>query len=337
MKFIGDYGEVGFNLGRTFASNLTKDAEDCISNLPTKFYYDDVRSFVGTSHRAILDNLPDIYEEMVGVAEGAGIPIDIFILMACEELWDYESIPNINEKCTDMIASGPATRDGLTYSAHTNDEGLGIRPSLNFIHSGNDIPFHGFSTDGYFLSWACNQRGLVFSGNAITTDDIKPGIPRLVLFRAGIRSGSPLGALDTFTHPSRCTSYNNVVVDANGHAWCREASSTEAVNVTMENGLYAHTNHFLDLTEHDVKDNYLSSHYRLHTAYSEMLKNYGLIDRSILTNIIKDHGFTGYDGICRHSHDVVTKFSTVVCPQTKDLWYSFGSPCTTSWDHMKYY
>jgi hypothetical protein len=330
--------EIGYQVGTLFKSQLQREAEECVNNMPKGISYELITEYLVKSDRMIREFDKSIYDEMVAVSKGCDVPFNLFLLMSAEELWDYDDLPAIPERCTDLLARDKATVDRNTWLAHTNDGSIGAAPVLIKVKPNGGVPFLGFSNDGYFFSFACNEKGLVFSGNALTADDIKPGIPRLVLFRAGLSKSTPKQSMKCFLAPNRSSSYNNIMLDKLGNAYLYEASATSYVPLRMTDDIHAHTNHYVHLIDHDMNDSYESSIYRREAGLRLLNDFYGQIDENILKSIMKDHGFTGYDGICRHeAPDVVTQFSVVICPEKRYLEYSIGSPCKAEWNQIQYY
>ena len=73
-----------------------------------------------------------------------------------------------------------------------------------------------------------NDAGLNLTGNELSPNDERIGIPREIQVRAMLRERTLEGMTDVALHPARASSYNNVLVDASGSVANVEGSATSA-------------------------------------------------------------------------------------------------------------
>jgi hypothetical protein len=77
--------------------------------------------YAGRCGEAIKKHVPIIHDELEGMAEGSGLPLEDLVLITLhEELWHKAPLPHM-EHCTAVAIGPPATRDGRTYVGQTWD------------------------------------------------------------------------------------------------------------------------------------------------------------------------------------------------------------------------
>lgn len=335
--FSGTNGEIGYQIGSKFRSDIQSLVLETLRDPPKFFDRSSVSQYLKISLEATRTELPDIFEEIIAISEAANVSLVDFFTCCCEELWDYEDLPQANERCTDLVCQPPSTSTGLTHLLHTNDVVSSASPKILTIQASGQPKITGITNDCYFLSFAGNSQGLIFSGNALTSNDIKPGVPRLLLFRAGSGKHDAKSAMSIFLNPSRSTSYHNIVLDRLGRTLIFEATADRAIEMEPQSGIHVHTNHYDELRIHELNLDRSSSVYRKEKALGFAFHNYGILNEEALKYVAADHGFTGTDGICRHAPDRATSFAVIATPQTGSLLYCEGSPCTATWRRLKYW
>jgi isopenicillin-N N-acyltransferase-like protein len=274
---------------------------------------------------------PQYVEELEGIAEGAEVPFDEVFLSVCEELWESAAWRG----CTDMAARGRATLDGSTLVAHTNDllpqaeENLAILK----IQAGDEPEFLGVSPGGIAISAGFNAAGISLTGNQLDNNDIRPGVPRLLVVRAILASRYLSEAMDHCLLPQRASSYNNVLADTNGEVYSMEGSATDCEPIYIENDVLAHTNHYVSPAmrcfEAD-RNNLSNSALRYNRAIRLLRENYGQLTPELFQKLLADHA--GYPtSICKHGKETVTVFSIIVQPEHLRAWIGRGRACETEY------
>jgi isopenicillin-N N-acyltransferase-like protein len=274
---------------------------------------------------------PQYVEELEGIAEGVEVPFDEVFLSVCEELWESAAWRG----CTDMAARGRATLDGSTLVAHTNDllpqaeENLAILK----IQAGDEPEFLGVSPGGIAISAGFNAAGISLTGNQLDNNDIRPGVPRLLVVRAILASRYLSEAMDHCLLPQRASSYNNVLADTNGEVYSMEGSATDCEPIYIENDVLAHTNHYVSPAmrcfEAD-RNNLSNSALRYNRAIRLLRENYGQLTPELFQKLLADHA--GYPtSICKHGKETVTVFSIIVQPEHLRAWIGRGRACETEY------
>ena len=158
----------------------------------------------GVSRRTA-EELPWLVSELAGVAEGAGAdPLAVFAA-SIEEL---ETVGISEGRCTDMVACAPATVDGHLWVAHDNDLGQEVEADLVAIewHVPGDPVVLTFGI-GPWISVGFNSAGLALTGNELSPNDNRIGIPRLLQVRDMVRRPTVAEAVSAALHPRRASSY----------------------------------------------------------------------------------------------------------------------------------
>lgn len=265
-----------------------------------------------------------------GIASGAGVSFEQAFSVWYEELRDAKPRREIRDTgCTDI-----AVRVGSdVLIAHTNDEDPGDGSRLLPIDvSGLPSLFVAFT--GGRPSIAVNSAGIVFSGNQVDATDVRPGIPRVLLYIEALWSRSIDEAAKILLHPQRASSYHNLLADEHGSVVGYEASAKKAVVLTPRNGILVHSNHYVGIPEVEGRKGkwFDKSVDRLHRAYGEIQSHRDHVTPKTLIEIMSTHG----DGaLCRHG-ETQTTFSVVFKPTAREFWYADGSPCTGKFRKYRY-
>jgi isopenicillin-N N-acyltransferase-like protein len=270
-------------------------------------------------------------DELEGIAQGAGLPFDEVFVEICEELWEAAAWRG----CTDLVARGRATADGSTLVAHTNDLLPQVEEDLVIlkVQAGDDPPFLGVSVGGLGYSAGYNAAGISMTGNQVSCNDIRPGVPRLLMVRAILAARRLEEAMLACLLPQRASNYNNVIADADGEVYNMEGSATDCEPIYIEGDLLAHANHYVSPAmrrfEADRND-IAGSVIRYNRAMRLLHEHYGQWTPELFQQLLADHA--NYPGsICKHGLESVTVFSLVINLNERRAWIGRGRPCQTTW------
>lgn len=274
---------------------------------------------------------PHYVEELEGIAQGAGLPFAGLFLEMCEELWDRAAWRG----CTDLLARGRATADGSTLVAHTNDLSPEAEEELVIlkVQAGDEPEFLGVSVGGLGYSAGFNAAGISMTGNQVACNDIRPGVPRLLIVRAILAARRLEEAMNACLLPSRASSYNNIIADPHGEAYSMEGSATDCEPIYIEGDLLAHANHYVspamrrfEADRHDIAGSVI----RHHRALRLLRENYGQHAVELFKVLLADHA--NYPGsICKHGPEAVTVFSLILNLNERRAWIGKGRPCQTTY------
>jgi len=279
---------------------------------------------------------PRYMEELEGIAEGADLPFDEVFLGICEELWEPAAWRGGPARgCTDFAARGPATADGSTLLAHTNDLAPEAESDLVILKvcSDEEPEFLAVSVAGLGFSAGFNAAGVSLTGNEVSSNDVRPGVPRQLVVRA-ILGARRLGeAMDACLLPTRASSYNNVIADAHGEIYSVEGSATDCEPIYIEGDVLAHANHYvappMRRFEADRSDTG-GSVIRHNRAMRLLRDNYGRLSPELLMQLLADHADFP-TSICKHGIESVTVFSMIIDLGHLRAWIGRGRPCQTTY------
>lgn len=324
----GSHREVGQQIGHGCQAQIQNTLAYLRENLPTGLTWaamlEESKRYLEFS-RVIY---PQYVDELEGIAEGADAPFDEIFLSMCEELWESAAW---KRGCTDMAARGRATLDGSTLVAHTNDllPQAGENLVLLKVQAGDEPEFLGVSSGGIAISAGFNAAGISLTGNQLDNNDIRLGVPRLLVVRAIMASRYLSEAMDHCLLPQRASSYNNVLADANGEVYSMEGSATDCEPLYIENDILAHANHYthpamrhFEADRNDIGN----TTYRHNRALRLLRENYGRLTPDLFRKLLADHA--GYPtSICKHGVKSVTVFSIIIHVEGLRAWIGRGYAC----------
>lgn len=328
----GSHREVGRQVGQACRAQITATLAYLRKALPSGQTW---LEMLGESKRYLEFSravYPRYVDELEGLAEGADVPFDEIFLSMCEELWEAAAW---RRGCTDLAARGRATLDGSTLVAHTNDLSPQAEENLVLlkVQAGDEPEFLGISTGGIAISAGLNAAGISLTGNQLDNNDIRPGVPRLMVVRAILASKHLSQAMDHCLLPQRASSYNNVLADARGEVYCMEGSATDCEAIYIENDILAHANHYTSpaMRRFEANPNGTGNSISRYNRATRLLReNYGRLTPQLFQRLLADHA--GYPAsICKHGTETVTVFSIIVQVEGLRARIGRGRACETEY------
>jgi isopenicillin-N N-acyltransferase-like protein len=313
VRVAGSHRRVGAQLGSALAGHIRR-------TLPPP-----ERGRLAIPYReATIEHLPWVAEELDAAAEAAGVdPLRLFASMV-EELRPQGSAAA--ERCTDIVVR---SADGHVLVAHNNDEDPRTRDDVVAIEWRVDGEPQAFTLGaGLWLSVGWNDAGLSLTGNELTPNDERVGIPRLLQFRAALACETLEQAVECLLHPARASSYNQVLATAE-RALNVEGSATAFVTRELEpGGALVHTNHYLEpeMLRFEGAGDY-AKHSAVRWARArELSADPASLTVERLRAILADHE-SAPDSLCRHSGESQTVFWCVADVTAGVITYGGGNPC----------
>jgi isopenicillin-N N-acyltransferase-like protein len=333
IEVSGTHRQVGHAIGEALRPTIQRLIEEGRSTLPagiSRNALTQTASLCLTHTRSVY---PHYVEELEGIADAAAVPFEEVFLSHCEELREKGMWRGRARGCTDMAARGRATVDGATLLAHTNDLGSESEKDLVIlkVQAGDEPQFLGVSVGGLGYSAGYNAAGVSLTGNEVTSDDVRPGVPRLVVVRA-ILAARRLGeAMDACLLPQRASSYNNIIADAWGEVYSMEGSATDCEPIYIESDILAHANHYASPPMRrfeDDRNDIGGSVIRHNRAMRLLRENHGRLSPALFQKLLADHA--NYPAsICKHGPETVTAFSIIIDLGQLRAWIGRGRPCET--------
>jgi len=251
IEVDGSHREAGELIGEA-ARELIRESID--------YYEEHHEAMAGTSFRVAQQEasvylvharrwVPQIVDELEGMAEGSGVPLGKLL------------VPNCGEEltCSDeagLLAAGPAQTGHCTSFAVVSD-GHAVVGHNEDWYSGDtprNVLLRMRLTDGtriVSITPACllassgiSSRGIATSANTVFSNDVKMGVPNNFIRRWMLEAPTLEEARVRACLPARARGSNHLLADTHGRIWDVETSATAAV--TLESGSsMVHTNHYL--------------------------------------------------------------------------------------------
>ena len=213
----GSHREVGRQVGEATADVL-RQAVAFDAELPAGRTRDGQLALATAYREATRRATPWLVDEIDGAAEGARVdPVALFAA-SIEEIWSIRPSQAtggavVDGRCTDLVAGPPATADGHVWVAHNNDLAPASEGSIIAIEwrvPGEPVVLSlGI---GPWISVGWNAAGLSLTGNELSPNDERVGVPRLLMVREqltatsldeAVRDGPPAGPRIVVQHRAR--------------------------------------------------------------------------------------------------------------------------------------
>lgn len=283
-------------------------------------------------------HLPRRVQELEGAAAGAALPFsELFSIFCLEELELMHRAGSARGRrgCTDFAAAGKATVKREVYACHNEDwnqEEAGDLVVVSVRIQG-EIPFLAVAYGGLLPSMGMNQAGLAVTGNALDQNDLRVGVPRVLLVREAMSCPGLAEALEVAALPARASSYNNVFTSVQGDIYNFEGSATD-FEISYSSTISVHTNHYLSprMRAYEADPLEMGTAVRYHTARRLLEDQMGHITLETCQRILADHTHAPYS-ICRHPRpdrpptQTVTTFSAICDLTHRRLLVCPGNPC----------
>lgn len=189
---------------------------------------------------------PFFAEELVGLAEGAGISeAEAWLLQLRAEV-AIVAEDEAGDECTSFAIQPEATSNGIGMVGQNADlpafyRDIAIVAEMQF----EDIPNILMLLPAGQLSYiGINDAGMGISANFLTCDGWRVGFPRYFFSRYALTRRTVNDAATLIENVHRASSRNMIMLDGEGNALNLETSVTESARLYPTNGLIAHANNY---------------------------------------------------------------------------------------------
>jgi predicted choloylglycine hydrolase len=327
LDFNGNHTQLGYFLGQKFKFDIRKELKTY--QLIAGRQYGQFLSRLHPYHLAAEKWLPELIDEVKGLAQGAGVDYWEALLLNVREVNDlidpmYNTSGTDKDHCTIAVSfSGQGPIIG-----HNEDANSELISDLYILKA--NVNGHKFICLNYsgVLPGACagmTETGLVQCVNEINQ---KPelGIPKIFLARAILDMDTILEAEAFLQEVPRASGFNHVLVQNNLICNVEIAAGRLAIQ-KYQNTPFVHTNHYTNPE--------LQMYETFHTQSSE--SRYRQAKRLVSLNmslkqmkaLLGDHSDRNYP-ICRHlnkSNEITTIASLILCPLQQQIYVNPGVPC----------
>ncbi|MDH3366178.1 MAG: C45 family peptidase [Thermoplasmata archaeon] len=288
------------------------------------------------------DFYPDFVDEIRGHAEGSGIPFEETFALCCHELLSVGGFKG----CTDVVVTGDMTADGRVLAGHNEDWDASCLPIVVLLKAkpSRKPSFVCTSYAGLLPSTGFNDKGICLTGNALSPNDTRLGIPKVFPVRKVFEAKRIGEALNWAMPKERASSYNNICSDRNGEVYSLEGSATDCAYIYARDGYLVHTNHYTSERMRRFEEDpgaMTCSLVRYNRALRLIEGQRGGVTVESMIGLFRDH-VNKPDSICRHgdtSGDPLdsseTIFSTIYDLTRMELHVCKGHPCENKYATMK--
>lgn len=333
IRVEGSHYEAGFQLGTQLKANLVRN----VRAMQEQEDWEKVRAEAQLFLQYSKQHVPEYVAEIQGAADAAGLELGDLFPTICEEIGD----PNYRytRGCSDLIASDDVTREGNVLVAHNNDTHSSTQEHVTIVHYRVDgepeIVAVGYG--GLGISVGYNSAGVSLTGNQLDSNDMRPGVPRMLLVRKILSAKTVVEAIDAAVLQPRASNYNQVISDSNGEIYSIEGSATDYEPLYAEDGYHVHTNHYtsLPMRHFEADRQWIASSIVRYNRGRRLLKgNLGKITMQTMMEALSDH--VGHPrSICRHGTGVKTTFSVVIDLSSLTMYLAWGNPCEEEYFEYK--
>lgn len=335
----GSPRDVGEQLGGRFADEARRGLEIFRKELTWEkgATMDGARRYARKVLPQIEAWFPDFLEEMRGYASGSGIRFD---LLAAQ--WSGYSSALAGKGCTDVAVTGEQTADGSVLVAHSEDYTPDYDGVVVPVHVSVDGKpgFFAMSYQGLFPTMGFNDAGISLTGNAVSPNDARVGIPKMIPPRRVLEARTLMEGLEWSMPEARGSSFNNIVCSRDGELYSMEGSGTTFDALYGEDGWLVHTNHYLSPKMWRFEANLhakFCSILRYNRARRLLRAALGRVTPETIMGIQRDH-LGRPDSICRHVNPAApsedeskTLFGSIVNLTSGEVYISGSTPCDTEY------
>lgn len=352
LKLTGTPYERGVTHGTEFAAEIKTNVELYLEIFEYKgtdeeTVYDQAEEFIPL----IEDENEEYAEEMKGIAEGSGLPLeDITILNARYEVMYSafkEAADEVDEEqpdaCTAFVTQPEISADGHTYLGQNWDWMPGLETFVMDIRR-DDKPNMVAMTEAGIVGGkiGVNEHGLGMTLNGLVTakDGENPfRKPFHVRFREVLDAERMDSAISPLITKDRACSGNVIVAHAEGEAVNLEIAPETANYLYPEDHLLTHANHVEDRSSMNSEFEKLipDTLCRAPRLKRLLTKNAGEIDVNVLKDALQDH-FGKPNSICRHPNEddpeldrLQTNGSYIMDLTERRLLGTDGPPCESEY------
>ncbi len=339
IRISGSHREMGRQIGEATASRVQHSLENA-RNLVAMAYDQLQLNWEGAiiqSKKYIpfaQERYPQYVEELLGIAEGAGVSFDDLAFLNAMEAVTMDALHLT--KCTSIAVNEERTADGHVLLGHNEDWVPEDEADIFVIHATPDDepPFLALTYGGLLPNIGFNAAGIAQCCDSVYPTDSRIGIPRVVLSRAVLSARTPAEAIRHMLVPLRAAGYNHLLAHESGELYNVEVSARQFSLLYAEEGYLAHTNHYLD---HDMQgvedepDELVATRVRYLRAL-RLLKRVPKHTPKTLQAILRDH--VNYpDSVCNHAtmdtplNREKTITSLVMDLTSRQLYIAWGNPC----------
>jgi isopenicillin-N N-acyltransferase like protein len=296
--------------------------------------------------------VPDLVEELEGLAEGSGVPFSQLLVLNCGE--EFTSTEPVTGEApgSDGPAAGGDHCTAVAVAAGGRHV-VGHNMDWYVIDAVNNVLFDltppdgtrlmGFAGAPYLVMLGMNVHGVGNVSNSVHSNDNRVGVPNAFVRRWSLEARTLEEARARGLLAARARGTNHFFADLDGRLWDVETSATASVFVDHSDaGRMAHTNHYAAAAMGPYEgDSHEESSVRL--AMAERLLADGLARGDdpvdLVGRVLRCHDPGPGEAICAHpdrglpeAEQGMTVGSMVCDLDERRLYVCAGPPCEATFD-----
>ncbi len=304
-EFSGTYREIGRQYGEACRDQMKHMIDWWYENLAPIMPDTPVAKMVEASAafgEPIKEYAEDLYDELVGIAEGSGLSMnEVLFLQGSFEL-DVAG-PFYLGGCTSYAASGKATKYGQTIAGQHFDWYTKSDNVIMRVKPDKGYGFLGITLAGQLCQFGISEAGVGHFANVLGYPKCQVGVPTVVVAQNVLRQKNLPDAIRAITQAKNAVSVNHMMADKDGAIIDVEATPVKCGIVLPDRDILTHSNHFLThyLQPDDLGDqtSFPDTFLRQYRLKQLMEDHRGEITVETMMEVMGDH--RGYpDSICRH-------------------------------------
>lgn len=277
---------------------------------------------------------PEVFAEFQGVAEGAGIALEL--LLIGNGLTDYRDVLACSgppAECTAFWAR-PEVADGRTLCGQNWDMHATAEPFVVLVHRRPEKGQETLSltTSGCLSLIGINAGGIAIGNSNLLPTDPRPGVIYLAMIHRALAARTHSEAVQAIVEAPRASGHNYYVADGEGHCCNIETTATRATLLNPTGPVYVHANHY---TATDLLPLAAPLGEGATSPYREARLRHLLAEApkpltpERIRECLADHG-NGGASVCVHPRTPdggKTCAVVILSPQTREMWVRVGNPC----------
>lgn len=342
VRVSGTHREMGHQIGEDRREQIVHSVEN--ARILIGEAYDDLQlTWEGAQIQArkympfAQERYPQYVDELMGIAEGAGVPFEDLAVLNAMEAVTMDSLHLT--KCTSMAVNDDWTADEHVLVAHNEDWLPEDEQDVFVVHAEpkNELPFLAMTYGGLLANVGFNAAGIAQCCDSVHPTDSRIGIPRLVNSRCVLAARNVSEAIRHMLVPQRAAGYNHLLAHESGELYNVEVSARKFAILYGHDGYIAHTNHYLDpqmMAIEDEPDELIDTRVRYFRAI-RLLRRTSNHTVKTLKAIQRDH-LSYPNSICNHAEDEMdpldrekTINALVIDLTARSMHLAWGNPCQT--------
>jgi isopenicillin-N N-acyltransferase-like protein len=344
VRVKGSHRQIGQQIGEAFRQQVKHSLENAHQMIDNS-YNDLELTWEGAKIQAkkympfAQELFPRYVDEMLGIAEGAGVEFDDIAVLNAMEAVTTDALHLT--KCTSFAVNGEMTADGHVMVAHNEDWLPEDEDDVYLVHAEpeDEPPFLAMTYGGLIPNIGFNAYGIAQCCDSVYPNDSRIGVPRVVVSRAVLACKTPSDAIRRALTPRRAAGYNHLIAHESGELYNVEVSARNFGIQYAEENFLVHTNHYLSQNMMQVEsdsDDLIHTRVRYFRAL-RLLKSSTMHTIRTLQDIQRDH-INQPSSICNHEDRDMDRLdrektinAMVIDLTARVMHIAWGNPCTNQY------